>query len=69
MYHRFNESKYPSTNVQMEIFKDQIQIIRNSNYDFYQKRSEDGKISFCFYFNVMNYKDALIIEEYIDNIN
>ena len=24
---------------------------------------------FVFFFNVMNYKDALIIEEYIDNIN
>ena len=27
MYHRFNEHKYPSTNIQMDIFKDQ-----NSNY-------------------------------------
>ena len=35
MYHRFNESKYPSTNIQMEIFKDQIKIIKNSNYNFY----------------------------------
>ena len=24
MYHRFNESKYPSTNIQMEVFKNQI---------------------------------------------
>jgi poly-beta-1,6-N-acetyl-D-glucosamine N-deacetylase len=35
MYHRFNESKYPSTNIQMEIFKDQIKIIKNSDYNFY----------------------------------
>ena len=34
MYHRFNESKYPSTNIQMEIFKNQIDIIKKSNYDF-----------------------------------
>jgi len=34
MYHRFNESKYPSTNIQMEIFKDQIEIIKLSNYNF-----------------------------------
>ena len=34
IYHRFNESKYPSTNIQMEIFKDQIAIIQNSNYNF-----------------------------------
>ena len=32
MYHRFNESKYPSTNIQMEIFEKQIEIIKKSNY-------------------------------------
>jgi len=35
MYHRFNEDKYPSTNIQMDIFKEQIQIIKKLNYDFY----------------------------------
>ncbi len=35
MYHRFNESKYPSTNIQMEIFNDQMEIIQNSGYNFY----------------------------------
>ena len=35
MYHRFNESKYPSTNIQMEVFKKQIKIIKNSGYKFY----------------------------------
>ena len=34
MYHRFNESKYPSTNIQMNIFKEQMEIIKKSNYDF-----------------------------------
>ena len=34
MYHRFNESKYPSTNIQMDIFKQQMEIIKNSNYKF-----------------------------------
>ena len=34
MYHRFNENKYPSTNVRMEIFEKQIQIIKNKNYKF-----------------------------------
>tara|TARA_Y100000590_G_scaffold205690_1_gene233198 strand:+ start:979 stop:2043 length:1065 start_codon:yes stop_codon:yes gene_type:complete len=34
MYHRFNESKYPSTNVQMDVFKDHINIIKSSGYDF-----------------------------------
>jgi peptidoglycan/xylan/chitin deacetylase (PgdA/CDA1 family) len=34
MYHRFNETKYPSTNIQMDIFKQQIEIIEDSNYKF-----------------------------------
>ena len=35
MYHRFNESKYPSTNIQMDIFKRHIQIIKKSGFNFY----------------------------------
>ena len=35
MYHRFNENKYPSTNIQMDIFKKHIDIIKNSNYNFH----------------------------------
>ena len=27
MYHRFDENKYPSTNIQMDIFKEQMSII------------------------------------------
>ena len=34
MYHRFNENKYPSNNVQMDVFKEQIKIIKNSSYTF-----------------------------------
>ena len=30
MYHRFNETKYPSTNIQMDIFKEQIEINKRS---------------------------------------
>ena len=35
MYHRFNENKYPSTNIKMEVFKNHIEIINQSNYKFY----------------------------------
>ena len=35
MYHRFDEEKYPSTNIQMNIFKEQIKIIKDSNYNFF----------------------------------
>ncbi len=34
MYHRFNEKKYPSTNINMEVFKKQIEIIKNNNINF-----------------------------------
>ncbi len=34
MYHRFNENKYPSTNIQMNIFEDHVNIINNSGYKF-----------------------------------
>ena len=34
MYHRFNENKYPSTNIQMEVFSDHIKLIQDFNYEF-----------------------------------
>ena len=34
MYHRFNESKYPSTNIQMDIFLKHIELINDSGYEF-----------------------------------
>ena len=39
MYHRFNEPKYPSTNIQLKIFEDQMNIILKSNYNFYDPDS------------------------------
>ena len=30
MYHRFDETKYPSTNIQMDVFKKQINIIKKN---------------------------------------
>ena len=35
MYHRFDENKHPSTNIQMDIFKQQIKIIRRLKYSFF----------------------------------
>ncbi len=34
MYHRFNENKYPSTNIQMDVFKKQINLIKSKNLKF-----------------------------------
>ena len=34
MYHRFEENKYPSTNIKIEDFKKHLDIIKNSNFNF-----------------------------------
>ena len=39
MYHRFGENKYPSTNIQMDIFKKQIEIIKKLKYSFYDPKN------------------------------
>ena len=38
MYHRFNENKYPSTNIKMDIFHEQMEIIKKLNYNFYNPK-------------------------------
>ena len=38
MYHRFNENKYPSTNIRMDIFDQQMQAIKKSGYEFYNPK-------------------------------
>ena len=38
MYHRFNETKYPSTNIQMDIFDLHIKEIQDLNYNFYNPK-------------------------------
>ncbi len=35
MYHRFNENKYPSTNIKMDIFIQQMETIKELGYEFY----------------------------------
>ena len=38
MYHRFDESEYPSTNIQMDVFKKHIKIIKDLKYNFYDPK-------------------------------
>ena len=38
MYHRFNENMYPSTNIRMDVFKKQIKLIKELNYEFYDPK-------------------------------
>ena len=35
MYHRFEENNYPSTNIKLDIFKEHINLIEESNLNFY----------------------------------
>jgi len=39
MYHRFDEDRYPSTNIQMDVFKQQIEIIKGLKYKFYNPKN------------------------------
>ena len=34
MYHRFDENKYPSTNIRMDDFLEHIKIIEENNINF-----------------------------------
>ena len=45
MYHRFNESKYPSTNIQLDVFKEQLKIIENEGIQFINPRSFKKNLS------------------------
>ena len=38
MYHRFNENEYPSTNIRMNVFNDQIKMIKNHKFEFYNPK-------------------------------
>jgi len=38
MYHRFEENKYPSTNIRMNIFLEHITAIKNNGFEFYDPK-------------------------------
>ena len=45
MYHRFEESKYPSTNIQLDVFKEQLTIIENEGIKFIHPRDLKKNLS------------------------
>ncbi len=55
MYHRFDETKYPSTNIQMDIFKKQIDIIKMYDFKFY------NPIKFEKEFNIPKTKKKILL--------
>ena len=55
MYHRFDEQKYPSTNIQISIFKEQIELIEKLNINFLNPKDFEKN-----YTKVNNKKTILI---------
>ena len=45
MYHRFNENKYPSTNIQMDVFKEQLRIIKSAGIKFIHPKDFENSLS------------------------
>ena len=45
MYHRFNENKYPSTNIRMEVFKKHMEIVKRKKYNFLDPNDFDKNFS------------------------
>ncbi len=55
MYHRFNENKYPSTNINMKIFKKQIELIEKEKINFINPND------FALNFNIPKSKKEILI--------
>ena len=45
MYHRFNENKYPSTNVRMDVFKEQLRVIEEEGITFIHPKDFEKSLS------------------------
>ena len=43
MYHRFNENKYPSTNIKIEVFSEQLKIIEKEEIKFIHPKDFEKK--------------------------
>jgi len=45
MYHRFNEFKYPSTNISMDVFKKHVELILDENLSFYHPKKFENEFN------------------------
>ena len=45
MYHRFNENKYPSTNIQLDVFKEQLRVIKEEGITFIHPNDFEKSLS------------------------
>ena len=44
MYHRFEENKYPSTNIRINDFKENIKIIEDNNIKFINPKDFENEL-------------------------
>ena len=44
MYHRFEENKYPSTNIKIQDFKNHIKIIEKENIEFINPKNFEKEL-------------------------
>ena len=45
MYHRFEENKYPSTNIRMNIFLEHIEAVKDNDFEFYDPKLFDEQFN------------------------
>ncbi len=45
MYHRFNEDKYPSTNIDLNVFKEQLKIIEDEDIKFIHPKDFENSLT------------------------
>ncbi len=55
MYHRFDENKYPSTNIRIEAFKKHLNIIKDNNFEFLNPKNFENEFK-----NVSDKKKILL---------
>ena len=46
MYHRFNENKYPSTNIKIDVFEKQLELIEKNNIEYYDPIEFDAEFKY-----------------------
>ena len=64
MYHRFDENKYPSTNIKMDVFKDHIEIIKKNNFSFFDPKNLDNQFEKIVQeYRKYGFRDAKVVED------
>ena len=59
MYHRFGENKYPSTNIKIDIFKKQLELIEVNNIEYYDPANFDSE----YFIPKKNHKILITIDD------